>query len=60
MVKILVTECKQEVSSFNPVTSEYNDFTICRGQEILTFHRGSLVCHGCNCLTTSAEDKMSW
>lgn len=40
MAKILVAECKQEVSSFNPVTSGYNDFTISRGQEMLIFHRG--------------------
>jgi microcystin degradation protein MlrC len=40
MVKILLAECKQEVSSFNPVPSGYDDFTIARGQEIINFHRG--------------------
>ncbi len=28
MYRILVAECKQEVSSFNPVLSRYGDFEI--------------------------------
>lgn len=40
MKKILIAECKQEVSSFNPVASTYADFDISRGSECLTFHRG--------------------
>jgi microcystin degradation protein MlrC len=40
MTKILIAECKQEVSTFNPVLSGYDDFTIRHGQEILRYHRG--------------------
>ena len=40
MLKILVAECKQEVSSFNPVTSHYQDFRIQRGDELFAYHRG--------------------
>src|SRR5262245_21019374 len=43
MPKILIAECKQEVSSFNPVLSHYHDFDISLGQEILNFHRGGQV-----------------
>ncbi|MEO6741761.1 MAG: M81 family metallopeptidase, partial [Chthoniobacteraceae bacterium] len=39
MTKILIAECKQEVSTFNPVLSGYEDFTIRRGEEILRYHR---------------------
>lgn len=39
MPKILVAECKQEVSSFNPVASHYEDFAISTGEAILTYHR---------------------
>ncbi len=39
MPKILIAECKQEVSTFNPVLSGYGDFTIRRGDEILQYHR---------------------
>jgi len=39
MPKILVAECKQEVSSFNPVASQYGDFIVDRGPELLTYHR---------------------
>jgi microcystin degradation protein MlrC len=38
--KILLAECKQEVSSFNPVTSHLQDFDISYGDEILQLHRG--------------------
>ena len=38
-VKILIGECKQEVSTFNPAKTGYADFVISRGQEILDFHR---------------------
>lgn len=37
MPKILVGECKQEVSSFNPVISTYEDFDISVGSAILGF-----------------------
>jgi microcystin degradation protein MlrC len=38
MVRILVGECKQEVSSFNPALSHYDDFTFSRGAELLRVH----------------------
>jgi len=38
MPKILVAECKQEVSSFNPVESDYDYFTINYGAELLAYH----------------------
>jgi len=40
MPRILIAECKQEVSSFNPVISRYEDFNISRGAELLQRHRG--------------------
>ncbi len=40
MRKILVAECKQESSSFNPVSSHYEDFRIAAGDEVLARHRG--------------------
>jgi len=39
MPRILVSECKQEISSFNPVLARYSDFLIDRGEPILTYHR---------------------
>ncbi|MBC7816033.1 MAG: M81 family metallopeptidase [Planctomycetaceae bacterium] len=39
MSRILVTECKQEVSSFNPVPSRYEDFRVVRGAAMLDHHR---------------------
>ncbi len=40
MFKILVAECKQEVSSFNPVPSHYADFSVRWGEDLLKIHRG--------------------
>lgn len=40
MTRILIGECKQEVSSFNPVTSSYADFDISHGAALLDFHQG--------------------
>jgi microcystin degradation protein MlrC len=40
MVKILVAECKQESSSFNPVLSHYEDFSIAAGDDLLARHSG--------------------
>ena len=40
MPRILIGECKQEVSSFNPVPSSYADFDVSFGDEVLAFHRG--------------------
>ncbi len=39
MSRILVAECKQEVSSFNPVPSRYEDFRVVRGTAMLDHHR---------------------
>lgn len=39
MGRILVCECKQEISSFNPVLGRYEDFIVTRGTEILAYHR---------------------
>lgn len=39
MPRILIAECKQEVSTFNPVLSGYDDFTLRHGQSILDYHR---------------------
>lgn len=40
MPSILVAECKQESSSFNPVPSHYEDFSIAAGDAVLARHRG--------------------
>ena len=40
MYRILVAECMQEVSSFNPVETRYEDFRIRRGEELFARHRG--------------------
>jgi len=40
MVRILIGECKQEVSTFNPALSRYDDFTVRTGQAFLDAHRG--------------------
>lgn len=39
MPRILIAECKQEVSTFNPQLSGYDDFCIRRGNEIFQYHR---------------------
>lgn len=39
MPRILINECKQEISSFNPVTATYDDFLVNRGEELLSYHR---------------------
>lgn len=41
MPKILINECKQEVSSFNPVLGQYRDFDIAHGSGMLALHRGA-------------------
>jgi microcystin degradation protein MlrC len=41
MPKVLVSECKQEVSSFNPVVGGYDDFLISRGQELIDHHHAT-------------------
>jgi microcystin degradation protein MlrC len=40
MVRILVSECKQEISSFNPVLSHYDDFAVHSGADIVTVNEG--------------------
>ena len=40
MPRILIAECKQEVSSFNPVPSRYEDFVIREGDEVFNYHAG--------------------
>ena len=40
MARILVAECKQEVSSFNPVPSTLADFETLWGAAFLDYHRG--------------------
>lgn len=39
MPRILIAECKQEVSTFNPHLSGYEDFGVRRGEELLQYHR---------------------
>lgn len=39
MRRILIAECKQEVSTFNPHHSTLADFAIRRGSELLDYHR---------------------
>ena len=40
MPRILVCECKQEISSFNPVLGRYEDFAVSFGQQLIDVHRG--------------------
>ncbi len=40
MTRILIAECKQEVSSFNPAASHYDDFAVSYGDGVLAFHNG--------------------
>jgi microcystin degradation protein MlrC len=39
MPRILIAECKQEVSTFNPHLSGYDDFAVRRGEDLLDYHR---------------------
>jgi microcystin degradation protein MlrC len=38
MSRILIAECKQEVSTFNPAPSRYEDFRVVKGADLLDFH----------------------
>lgn len=40
MTRILIAECKQEVSTFNPVASHFEDFRTSAGGAFLRAHRG--------------------
>ena len=39
-MRVLIAECKQETSTFNPVLGGYDDFEVNRGPAILDCHRG--------------------
>ncbi len=39
MPRILIAECKQEVSTFNPHLSQYADFRVRVGDDLLSYHR---------------------
>ena len=39
MPRLILAECKQEVSTFNPIASYYSDFRVVRGQAMLDYHR---------------------
>jgi microcystin degradation protein MlrC len=39
MTTILIAECRQEVSSFNPVPSHYTDFDVLAGDALIDYHR---------------------
>jgi microcystin degradation protein MlrC len=38
MPRIVISECKQEVCSFNPVLGDYVDFDICWGEDLVARH----------------------
>ncbi|MEZ6050967.1 MAG: M81 family metallopeptidase [Planctomycetaceae bacterium] len=38
MPRIAIAECKQEISTFNPVPSLYDDFRTARGQDVIDYH----------------------
>src|SRR5262245_4732293 len=40
MTRILIAECRQEVSTFNPATSTYADYVVSFGEDIVRLHRG--------------------
>lgn len=44
MRKILIADCEQEISSFNPLPSEYSDFTILVGNELFDAHAEADTC----------------
>lgn len=39
-MRILIAECRQEVSTFNPDPSHYDDFVTCLGDDVIAFHNG--------------------
>jgi microcystin degradation protein MlrC len=41
MPRIVIAECRQEVSTFNPAISHYEDFTVASGKQILAEQCGS-------------------
>ncbi|MBN9062029.1 MAG: hypothetical protein BGP06_14600 [Rhizobiales bacterium 65-9] len=44
MRRILIVDCEQEISSFNPSPSEYEDFTVLRDAELFEAHAGADTC----------------
>ena len=38
-MRLLIAECKQEVSTFNPHLSRYEDFAVRRGEQLVAYHR---------------------
>lgn len=52
--RILVVECKQEVSTFNPNRSGYDDFNVWTGQEFFDHHR-DVASEGCGVCDVLAE-----
>jgi microcystin degradation protein MlrC len=39
-VRVLIAECRQEVSTFNPDPSHYDDFVTAWGEDVIAFHDG--------------------
>ena len=39
-MRVLIAECKQEVSTFNPALTGYDDFITSFGENVLSFHQG--------------------
>lgn len=39
-MRILIAECRQEVSTFNPDPSDYDDFITNYGEDVIAFHDG--------------------
>ena len=44
MRKVLIAGCEQEISSFNPHPSRYEDFAVLRGRDLLEAHAGADTC----------------
>ncbi|MDP6777336.1 MAG: M81 family metallopeptidase, partial [Candidatus Latescibacteria bacterium] len=40
MPRILIAECKQEISSFNPVVCTYDSYAINVGEQLFAYHEG--------------------
>ena len=46
MHRILIAQCEQEISSFNPIPSEYELFDIYRGEELISAQNNTNTCIG--------------
>ena len=60
MTRILLGECKQEVSSFNPALSHYDDFTFSRGNELIAVHQSAQSEMGGALSVFAARDDARW